>query len=290
MTDIAFNPSGTEMLVISVLLGLSFIETLFLVYFIVVEETLKVGHVVTLKRISTPFNVSLFAMGLSLLSLIASEVCLLLGAQKDIVVTAEDCFFSTYQVGYIIYSYQRAKGLLSTILPTYVTLFVWSLVQISPLLFYAQVIPDAIILIDGKSTKLDEIGHIISIAGGCVLLFLDLLFLSVFIIFIYSARLPNSTKPDNRFLIVSKYGSIASLLVVLALVMFSLLSDVHEHWFISSSVFFQLLYLDLLVMKIELHRDKMGKLRSANDSTAEARRKTRSTSTRQEGEVESGDK
>ncbi|ORY39120.1 hypothetical protein BCR33DRAFT_418302 [Rhizoclosmatium globosum] len=257
------------------LLIASVMELVFLVYFIVVEETWKRGHFLTISEIGTPFNIALLIIGGSLSTLLSLELCIIRfeGAFNAIVV-AQDVLDATIQIGYIFYSYERAKGILEHIFP-FATTWLHRFLSVAPFLLYLEAIPDIIILASGESSRLDDIGQILTIIGGTIGITLDILFLYSFMRFLWLTRQVKT--PDNRFQIISRYGISSSVFMVLALAMFAVFSSDHSHWFLGVTICFNFAFLVLILMKVSLHYDKMRRMKNTTISALQHQGTKRST-------------
>ncbi|ORY39119.1 hypothetical protein BCR33DRAFT_720363 [Rhizoclosmatium globosum] len=259
------------------LLIVTVMELVFLIYFIVVEETFKRGHLLTCREISTPFNLALIVIGVSLSALTFLELCIIRFEDAfNAIVVAQNLLTSTIQIGYIFYSYERAKGIIELIFP-FATNWLHMFVSIAPFFLYLEAIPDIMILASGDAPRLDKIGHIMAIIGGTIGVSLDVLFLFSFMRFLWLTRQVKT--PDNRFQIISQYGIASSVFIVLALALFAVFSSVHAHWFLGVAICFSIAFLVLILMKVSLHYDKMFRMRNTTVSVLQqvTKRSTQAT-------------
>ncbi|KAI9333996.1 hypothetical protein BDR26DRAFT_990993 [Obelidium mucronatum] len=196
--------------------------------FVLYVEGYQHGDGISIRRISTSFNITLFLMSFCVLAMLAIQMA---GNAKDAnsnnsaTSSIQFLLIATTELSYVKYSYARSTHVLEAVLPQ-VHPYMDKFVLLSPLILYAQVIPpimytsgyqaNVLNFMDEQAvTALDVAFVLLPIIAGCCIVLIDAVHLVTFTIYIrMNTRMSRGDKVDERFLIISRFGTLASTLCI----------------------------------------------------------------------------
>ncbi|KAJ3226595.1 hypothetical protein HDU78_010330 [Chytriomyces hyalinus] len=233
-----------------------------------------------LPAFATPFNINIAVIIASLLIIYSSETGIGVASDynadtetmEDILVTGRTIGFIAAQIGYINYSYDRAKSIFETTLtPAFGKALYWA-VKAVPLVFLPTVLFRAASVFVSSS---DEAAAIFSMsrwygaATAIVTVLLDTVFLVSFVLFLRAHSPSETTHPaaDNSMLIIARYGAAGSFIFLGAAGTLSAYAEqVNASLRLLSYIFLSAVSVILTCLKWKLHCDRV-----CRKSTADAR-------------------
>ncbi|KAI8835363.1 hypothetical protein BJ741DRAFT_607771 [Chytriomyces cf. hyalinus JEL632] len=256
--------------------------------FIVFVTCLSEKPTVTLSRrgrptIATSFNLSIFTMLISLIIMFCAETAAHLSLDFNvrfgkiidgILVMARVIGFDMAEIGYINYSYDRAKGIFDRTLPPGLATGLCWVVKTLPLQFLPPVTARAVSVCVSDPNQIALSFMISRWYGAAVAIFtffLDMIFLVTFVVFLHSniqCELGSSIA-DESMAVVAQYGAVGSFVFLATAGSLLAFAGWVKEWLrLLAYIMLSVVSVVLTALKVHLHRD-----RERRRSTADARLK-----------------
>ncbi|KAJ3223339.1 hypothetical protein HDU78_011332 [Chytriomyces hyalinus] len=268
----------------SVSIAVTVLTVAHLASFIVLVTCLPEKPTVTLSRrgrptIATSFNVSIFTMIVSVIIMFCAETAVHLALDYNVrlgktvdgvLVMARVIGFDMAEIGYINYSFDRAKGIFDRILPPTVARGLCWVVKTLPLQFLPPITARAVSVCvsDPKQIALSfMISRWYGAAVAIFTFFLDLVFLVTFVVFLHSniqSELGNSIS-DDSMTVVAQYGVVGSFVFLGAAgSLLAFAGWVHEWLRLLAYIMLSVVSVVLTALKVQLHRERERRRSTAN--------------------------
>ncbi|KAI8835362.1 hypothetical protein BJ741DRAFT_607770 [Chytriomyces cf. hyalinus JEL632] len=253
--------------------------------FIVFVTCLQEKSALTLSRrgrpaIATSFNLSILTMMISLIIMFSAETAAHLALDYDVglgktvdgvLVMAKGIGFNVAELGYINYSYDRAKGIFERTLPPELATGLCWVVKTLPLQFLPP-ITSRIVSVCVSDPNQAALSFMISRWYGASLavftFFLDIIFLFTFVVFLRKSdpSESGSSISDDSLTIVAQYGLVGSFVYLGAAGSILAFAGWVQDWQrLVAYIMLSVVSLVLTALKVNLYRERVRRRSSADE-------------------------
>ncbi|KAI8609071.1 hypothetical protein BC830DRAFT_1152492 [Chytriomyces sp. MP71] len=270
MSPPAYDHNRAVLCAYWILSGISALQLLVLVRFVVWNENLAHKIPLSWNRVATTFNILLFLIPIANVAVYLTCIVKILVNMTqfnlfslqtvDAAVIVSDMGVSSFMLCYVNYTWYRGKPVFELIMPAIVP---YLTVGVNTLAVLFTVFPlPAILQEAGHTDWFSTNGEIwIALFFTIVTVSFDLAVGIIFVRYLRSLYKEHGVIGDERNEIISRYGVASSCVGVLSLVLFSVaigVADAGTNMALMACVFgsFSVVHLILFLMKLELHKKR----------------------------------